>query len=124
MTNRYGHLIDTTRSLSRKIKEPGNDSAGQLHAQLRIMYLRARVLRRAIFFATLSLLLAALLVSVLFLPCLLHWEAASVIVIMFIGCMIALCVSLIAFLTDINMSLNALSLEMDSHNDKDDKTIV
>jgi hypothetical protein len=115
MVNRYGHIVDMTRGLSRELRKSGDDNSGHLHAQLRIMYSRARRVRTAIFLACLSVLLAAVLICVLFLICLLQLEAAVVIVALFVSCMVALSASLIVFLTDINMSLNALSLEFDSH---------
>jgi hypothetical protein len=45
-----------------------------------------------------------------------------VIVVLFIGCMSGLGASLIVFLTDINMSLEALSLEFESHSPNADET--
>ena len=115
MVNRYGHITNKTRDLSTVLRKSGDDSEGHLHAQLHIMYRRARRVRLAIFLACLSLLCAAVLISALFLMCLVQLEGALVIVALFIGCMFALSASLIVFLTDINMSLNALSLEFESH---------
>ncbi|MCE0498957.1 MAG: DUF2721 domain-containing protein [Methylacidiphilales bacterium] len=115
MTNRYGNVCDKTRRLSEMVRKSGDDSSGHLHAQLRILYSRAKTLRRAIFFACVSLLLAAFLISMLFLASLLQLEAALLIVVLFIGSMLSLSVSLMVFLTDINASLEALSLEVDSH---------
>jgi hypothetical protein len=115
MVNRYGHITNRTRDISNVLRKSGADGEGLLHAQLHIMFRRARRLRLAIFLACLSLLCAAVLISALFLMCLVQLEGALVIVALFIGCMFALSASLIVFLTDINMSLQALSLEFESH---------
>jgi len=115
MSNRYGHILDKTRSLSSMFRKSSDDDSDHLYTQLRILYARARVLRWAIFLASLSLLMAAILISILFLASLLHLEAALVIVALFIGCMFTISASLIIFLTDVNMSLKALSLEINSH---------
>ena len=115
MVNRYGHITNKTRELSKGLKASGDDTEGHLHAQLHIMFRRARRLRMAIFLACVSLLCAAVLIGTLFLMSLLQLEGALVIVVLFIGCMLALSASLIVFLTDINMSLQALSLEFQSH---------
>ena len=115
MVNRYGHIIDKTRGLSNSLRKASEEDAGVYHSQLRIMFQRARRVRLSIFLVCLSLLMAALLVCSLFLFSLLQIEAALVIVVLFIGCMTGLSASLIVFLTDINMSLNALSLEFESH---------
>ena len=122
MVNRYAHIIDKTRSLSNVLRKSGDDEAGHLYTQLRIMYTRARRVRLAVFLVSVSLLLAAALVCALFLISLLQIEAALVIVVLFIGCMSGLGASLIVFLTDINMSLEALSLEFESHSPNADET--
>jgi len=124
MVNRYGHITNKTRDLSKVLKKSGDDSDGHLHAQLQIMFRRARRLRLAIFLACVSLLCAAVLISTLFLMCLLQLEGALVIVVLFIGCMFALSASLIVFLTDINMSLQALSLEFESHSPNTGETSI
>ena len=115
MVNRYGHITNKTRDLSKVLKKSGDDTEGHLHEQLHIFFRRAKRLRLAIVFACVSLLCAAVLISTLFLMSLLQLEGALVIVVLFIGCMLSLSASLIVFLTDINMSLQALSLEFDSH---------
>ena len=115
MVNRYGHITNKTRDLSKVLKKTGDDSEGHLHEQLHIFFRRAKRLRMAIFFACVSLLCAAILIISLFLMSLLQLEGALLIAILFIGCMLALSTSLIVFLTDINMSLQALSLEFESH---------
>jgi hypothetical protein len=61
-----------------------------------------------------SALLAALLVVTLFLTALLQWPIGWLACLMFIGCLAALCVSLVAFIGDINLSLHALKLELAS----------
>jgi hypothetical protein len=118
MVNRYGHITNKTRDLSKVLKKSGDDVEGHLHEQLHIFFRRAKRLRMAIFLACVSLLCAAVLISTLFLMSLLQpegVEGAVVIAVLFIGCMLALSASLIVFLTDINMSLQALSLEFESH---------
>jgi len=122
MVNRYGHITNKTRDLSNLLRKSGDDSDRHLHAQLHIMFRRARRLRLAILFACLSLLCAAVLISALFLMCLMRLEGALVIVVLFIGCMSALSVSLVLFLTDINKSLQALSLEFGSHSRNNNET--
>ena len=122
MVNRYGHITNKTRDLSNVLRKSGDTGDGRLHAQLDIMFRRARRLRLAILLACLSLLCAAVLISALFLMCVMQLEGALVIVVLFIGCMFALSASLIVFLTDINMSLQALSLEFESHSQNAGKT--
>jgi len=124
MVNRYGQITGRARELSTVLRKSNDDKDGRLYAQLQIMFRRARRVRLAIFFASVSLLCAAILICMLFLISLLQWEAAPVIAVLFIGCMSALSASLVVFLSDINMSLHALSLECESHSRSDDESGV
>jgi hypothetical protein len=113
MTNRYGRIIDRSRALADLIREVPGDDTRRLQSQLDIMVRRARLLRSAIALASLSLLLAAFLVISLFLITLFGVEAAPVIIVLFISCMLFLIASLIVFIVDVNVSLSALKLEID-----------
>ena len=83
-----------------------------MRPQLAILVRRARLLRWAISFATLSVLVAATLVIALFLAAFLHVEVVLLSAILFIACLVLLIISLLAFLQDINLSLAALELEL------------
>jgi len=113
MTNRFGRVIDRSRMLADSIET--NEQGNVLHhfnEQLVVMMRRARLLRAAIAYVSVSLLLDALLIITLFLTALLQFEgAAIIIVIVFIGCMISLIIGLFYFIADINLSLSALKLE-------------
>ena len=74
---------------------------------------RARIVRSAIWLASVSLLLAAVLIIALFLTALFHLEVALVITSIFIACLVALIGSLVLFLRDVNLSLVALKLEVE-----------
>jgi Protein of unknown function (DUF2721) len=111
MTNRFGRIIDRTRQIAIALRSSETQNA-RAAAQLEILLLRARIVRGAIFFASLSVLLAAILVITLFLAVLFDVPVAAPIVILFAGSMGCLIVSLMLFLRDINLSLHALRLEV------------
>jgi hypothetical protein len=112
MTNRLGRIVDRSRNLARDLREGAPDAKVRADAQVRILTLRASYVRRAIAFATLSVLFAALLIIVLFLTALLHLDDAALIATLFILCMASLIASLVGFLRDINLSLAALRNEL------------
>jgi Protein of unknown function (DUF2721) len=93
MTNRFGRVIDRSRELA--------------------MERRARVIRRAITLAISSVLLAAVLIITLFVAAIFALEVGALVATLFIGCMAALIGALVAFLRDINLSLAALTLELE-----------
>ena len=111
MTNRFGRIIDRAHLLA----HARPDAAGSYAAadeQLAILARRARIVRAGIALAAVSALLAALLVITLFAGGLLHLGIAAAVVGLFVLCMLSLIASLLFFLTDINLSLHALWLEM------------
>ena len=113
MTNRYGRVIDRSRSLAESLRSVSNGETERFRSQILILIRRARLLRMAIAFTSTSLLLAAVLIIALFLVALLNLHAVSLIIILFTACMISLILGLIVFLIDVNVSLSALKLEVD-----------
>lgn len=132
MTNRYGRVIDRARLLSDALRArqqqqqsgttaPSGGAAnrspvdtGQFALQLEILTRRARLVRLCITLAVVSVLLASVMIIVLFLAALLHLDAAVLIVLLFTACMGSLIASLVVFLRDINLSLSALELQIQS----------
>ena len=114
LTNRFGRAIDRSRQLGREMREAGSAERQKLALQVEVIYRRARVIRLSIILATLSILLAAVLIIGLFVAALLDLEAGLVISLLFICCMSSLIGSLIAFIRDIQLSLHALKFELDS----------
>jgi transposase len=112
LTNRYARTIDRSRQLVRELRELVGANRQRLEGQIDILYLRARLIRRSILQAAVSVLLAAVLIMVLFVSVLLKMEAGLLICLLFIGCMAALIASLAAFIRDMNLSLGALKLEL------------
>ncbi len=113
MTNRLGRTIDRSRDLARDYRQGETDDRSRAAGQLRILIVRARIIRLAIGAASVSVLLAALLIITLFVGALLRLEVtAPVIGSLFVGCMICLIGSLVLFITDVNLSLRALKVEI------------
>jgi hypothetical protein len=112
MTNRLGRVIDRSRLLSRDLTGTADTDRIRILAELRILSRRANLARAGIALAVLSVLLASLLIISLFLGALLQMSIAAFIVTLFILCMLSLVSSLFLFLTDINLSLRALWLEI------------
>lgn len=114
LTNRFGRAVDRSRSLGRELREQGPADSQRLGRQVGILFRRAKVIRLSIIMAALSLLLVAVLIIVLFITALAQLEAGLFIVLLFVCCMASLIVSLVAFIRDIQFSLEALSLELET----------
>ena len=116
MTNRLGRAIDRARQLKGELPERTEQDREQVLAQVGIIYRRARMIRLSITLAALSALLASALIIVLFVTALLRLENGVLISLLFIACMVSLFASLVAFIRDINLSLHALKLELKNVN--------
>lgn len=112
MTNRLGRVIDRSRILDRELRPDSSEDPNRSREQLEILVFRARLLRRAIVMASISVLLAACLVISLFIATLLRLNAAALIILLFISCMGTLIFSMIEFIRDINQTLTAFKLEV------------
>jgi hypothetical protein len=113
MTNRLGRAIDRARILKRELGVLEGPERARIQSQINILYRRARIIRASILFAVVSALLAALLVATIFVTSSMQWHVAWLLAYTFICCLGSLCLSLIAFIGDINLSLHALKLELE-----------
>jgi hypothetical protein len=114
MTNRLGRCIDRARQLTKELPKLIGAERAATVAQVEIIYRRAKIIRQAILLAVTSALLAAVLVMTLFLTAWFHGEQAWLVGVIFIACLSSLCASLVAFIADINLALQALKLELAS----------
>jgi len=112
MTNRLGRVIDRGRSLAQEHRTNPRADQQRILNQLTILNRRATLIRLAITLASLSVLLAAILVILIFLTALFQWEIASLLSALFIACMLSLIGSLVAFIRDLNLSLDAYQYDI------------
>jgi hypothetical protein len=112
MTNRLGRTIDRARHVVVALRQVPEAQRQRNQAQLDILWKRARTLRMAIALAAASALLAAVLILAIFFSVLMNWQLIWLISTLFVGCLFAVCGSLVYFLRDINMTLSALELEI------------
>lgn len=112
LTNRMGRIVDRTRSLAGQAQETADDARAHLDEQLSIMWRRAKLLRLAVTFAGLSMLLSCVLVMVIFIDAFFERHFGFEMVSIFGISVLSLILSLVAFLRDIWMSLWALHIEV------------
>ncbi len=112
MTNRFGRIIDRSRYLAQAMRSGSEEERTLAKGQVHILWRRARLVRRAIAYASLSLLLAAMLVMVLFVGALDRVDVSAIIAVLFSACLLTLIFSLVSFLQEINESLSALKMDL------------
>ena len=94
------------------MRQAAQDERLHLDGQLAILWRRANLVRLAVTFSGLSMLLSCVLVLVIFVDASLHREFGFELVVIFIASVLSLISALVAFLRDIWLSLEALRLEV------------
>jgi hypothetical protein len=113
LTNRMARIVDRTRLLAVQVQAAAGDDRRHLENQLTIMWRRAKLIRMAVTFAGLSMLVACVLVIAIFAAALLETDFTGSLKVLFTASILLLIAALGAFLRDIYVSLHALKLEVD-----------
>jgi hypothetical protein len=113
LTNRMARIVDRTRVLAVQVQAAAGDDRRHLENQLTIMWRRAKLIRMAVTFAGLSMLVACVLVIAIFAAALLDADLTGGLKVLFTASILLLIAALGAFLRDIYVSLHALKLEVD-----------
>ena len=113
MTNRYSRVIDRARDLIKDVEAAVERGRRDLFVEeLRILYSRAQLLRRAIILSSVSILFVGVTVLSLFAAQLVKGRADYISIPSFGLSLIALIGSLYFFIRDVGVSLTALELEI------------
>lgn len=113
LTNRMARIVDRTRVVAELIPQADAEERRHLDSQLDIMWRRALMIRRAVTFNGMSMLLSCLQVVALFAAAIFGWSMRGVILGLFAGSILMLTLSLVEFLRDIFVSLHALRLQVE-----------
>jgi hypothetical protein len=114
MTNRFARVIDRIRLVAQAARTSNEKSSPRHASQLAMLRRRGNLLRASIILAVFSVLLAALLVITLFITAAARSDLGLPIIILFLGSMLLLIASLIVFIGDLNLSLEAVKLEIEA----------
>lgn|GEM_PF-53608 len=118
MTNRLGRVIDRSRSLLDDLESYPESYIIRINKEVAILWKRARYIRISILLACITCIGASWLIILLFLSALVNLDLPMLLSAIFIISMLCLSFSLIFFLADVNMTLSALKIEMESHDKK------
>ena len=113
LTNRFGRMLDRSRTIIREISEGGQSPAAvtNLNIQVEILHRRARILRLSITLAAVTVLGAGVLILGLFIGAYWRVEITGALVAIFCVTIITLIGSTLAFIVDMNLSLKAAQLD-------------
>ena len=108
LTSRLARVVDRARTLEHRLPLADADEAASLREQLSIISRRARLMNRAITLDTLSALLVAAIVGLLFSAAFMRFSLGPAIAVVFIIAMLALIGSLWCFLLEIRIATASL----------------
>lgn len=119
MTNRFARTTDRARSLIAQRAGAKAEQRSRLDVQIRILYRRSRILLLSTSLSLTSVLLAALLIVALFVHYLTAVNLHHIVVVLFVLSLTALVASLVLFIKDMTLSLQALREELRDQSAKD-----
>ena len=115
LTSRLSRIVDRARTMEDELCRPDYEPGGRdLHTALGVLARRAHYINAAITLITLSGLLIALVVVMLFVNAFAHWELSAFIAIMFILSMLSFAAALTSFLIEVRIATTALRIGIDA----------
>ena len=112
MSNRLGRAIDRTRLLSSERRGATESRKKAINQQLGIIIHRCGVIRLAILFCTLCILLTSILILALFILTTTEVKSGLIIAVVFCGSILSLALSLLFFTWDVFLALKAMEAEI------------
>jgi hypothetical protein len=104
LTNRLARVVDRARAAEASHALAEGPSAAELRSQLRHYARRTRLMNSAITLSTVSALLVAIVVALLFGSTFIHFNLATPVALLFIGAMGSLVGALVAFLVEVRIA--------------------
>jgi Protein of unknown function (DUF2721) len=110
LTNRLARLVDRARSLEREVRQATAHDPDYAREQLQVMARRSRFINVAITFATVSGLLIALVVALLFSSTFMPINLAAYVAVLFVVSMTSLVGAFLSFLIEVRIAIASLRI--------------
>jgi hypothetical protein len=110
LTNRLARVVDRARPLEEQHESADPAKAAALRHRLRWFAKRARLMNAAITLSTVSALLVAIVVALLFSSAFIQFNLAVPVAALFIGAMMALVGALLAFLVEVRIATRTIRI--------------
>jgi hypothetical protein len=110
LTSRLARIVDRARGVEEVLRQSTGEAAGAARDQLRIAARRARLINASITLGTVAALLVALVVALLFASTFVPINLAASVAVLFVTAMAALVGSLLCFLLEVRVAIDALRI--------------
>jgi hypothetical protein len=110
LTGRLARIIDRARLLEDRLPTVPPETQAMFHAELKLLFHRARLVNIALTLSTTCALLVCLVIALLFVGSALSMDLAGVIALMFVAGMVALIGALMIFLRETYIGTRSLRI--------------
>jgi hypothetical protein len=110
LTSRLARLVDRARNLEREVREATAPDPAHAREQLSVMARRSRFINAAITLATISGLLIAMVVALLFSGTFVPINLAAYVAVLFVVSMTALVGAFLSFLLEVRIAIRSLRI--------------
>jgi hypothetical protein len=110
LTNRLARVVDRARNIERELRQATAADPDYARTQLRVMARRSRYMNVAITLATISGLLIALVVALLFSSTFAPLNLAAYVAVMFVVSMLSLVGAFLSFLLEVRIAIATLRI--------------
>lgn len=110
LTSRLARLVDRARMLEREVRQATAPDPAEARAQLSVMARRSRFINAAITLATISGLLIAMVVALLFSGTFVPINLAAYVAVLFVVSMSALVGAFLSFLLEVRIAIRSLRI--------------
>ena len=110
LTNRLARVVDRARKLEDAAETATEPHRAEIRGKLRTMARRAKLMNRAITLSTISALLVASVVVLLFVGAFVHFNASVAIASLFVAAMLSLIGALLFFLREVFVAIATLHI--------------
>ncbi len=107
LTNRLARIIDRARTLEAQF-DHGGPKADELHGMLKVLARRAHYINRAIALSSVSALLVAMVVIMLFTSAFVPVDLSVTIAVLFVASMLSLCTAFGVLLLEVRLATRSL----------------
>ncbi|MSR05882.1 MAG: DUF2721 domain-containing protein [Gemmatimonadetes bacterium] len=109
LTSRLSRIVDRSRALE-AVLPPDMSQAATIGAEMKVLFRRAKLINEAITLCTMTALLIAAVIAILFLSAFLQFDMAVPVALLFIAGMGALLLGLVSFLREIFLATASLRI--------------
>lgn len=115
LTNRLARTIDRPRGLVAEIRDSSSNDINNKKTQLRILVRRSYILKYSITSISFSILSSSLIIPVLLIMYIFHYDLTSLGKLLFLLSIIGIILSAIFLFIDVSLTLKALEFEVKDH---------